>query len=220
MAATKLSIFNIALFACGERALADLSEDREPRRLLDEIWTRGGGGVIRYCLEQGLWSFAMRSALTDSTPSIAPPFGYTYGFDRFDDMCRLVDISSDEFFADGNFLYAYEARYIYANTDPIYVKYVSDDQDYGGDLSLWPETFTLYVGHYMATQLAPRLKNDIDLGRLEERTDKLLISARLKESGYTVRPVPPIRFDDFDHRQLDYALELLPRRREPQKQEK
>ncbi len=44
---TKLQIFNGALRMCGERKLASLSEDRQPRRLLDDEWA---DGAVDYCL--------------------------------------------------------------------------------------------------------------------------------------------------------------------------
>ena len=53
MAMNLLALYNIALFAIGERAIASLTESREPRRLLDEVWSRGVGATTA-CLEQGL----------------------------------------------------------------------------------------------------------------------------------------------------------------------
>jgi hypothetical protein len=38
-----------------------------------------------------------------------------------------------------------EPNYWYANIDPLYVKYVSNDTAYGMDLSIWSETFNEYV---------------------------------------------------------------------------
>ena len=54
----RLSLYNDALLLCGERALTSLSEDREPRRLLDQIWNSGG---VNVCLAEGQWFFAMRA---------------------------------------------------------------------------------------------------------------------------------------------------------------
>jgi len=38
MSTSRLKLYNDALTACGESHLASLTEDREPRRLLDHVW--------------------------------------------------------------------------------------------------------------------------------------------------------------------------------------
>ena len=38
---TRLQLYNSALLLLGERNLASLSENREPRRLLDHVWDTG-----------------------------------------------------------------------------------------------------------------------------------------------------------------------------------
>ena len=50
--ADKLSLFNGALLICGERFLSSLTENREPRHLLDNVWSNGG---VKACLEQGVF---------------------------------------------------------------------------------------------------------------------------------------------------------------------
>lgn len=208
MATNQLALYNAALFACGEQAIASLSEDREPRRLLDEIWSRGGGAT-RYVLEQGTWDFASRSVVITASGSVTPAFGFSYAFDVPTDYVRLIDVSSDEEFGSGLFYYQFEGAYIFANATPLYLRYVSDDASYGGDLALWPDTFILWVGHWLATQLAPRVKNDVDMLLLERRTSTLLLSARLKNTSQSAPPFPPIGADEIDHRHLDHVLELL-----------
>ncbi|HET99682.1 MAG TPA: hypothetical protein ENH89_04810, partial [Aurantimonas coralicida] len=68
MATDQLALYNIALAAVGERSIASLTEGREPRRLLDEIWNRGAG-AIEYFLEQGYWNFAIRTVQIDRSTS-------------------------------------------------------------------------------------------------------------------------------------------------------
>lgn len=209
MATSQLGLYNIALFAVGERPLSSLTEDREPRRLLDEIWTRGGGGTVRYVLEQGLWNFATRAVQIDADSEFSPTFGFTNAFTLPEDMVRMIEISADDEFGDPLHYYDFEAHYIYASVDPIFLKYVSDHTSYGGDLSLWPETFTLYAGHWMATQLAPRLTNDVEIEALKMTTMELLVSARLKDASQDRRPWPPLELGDMDHRELDHSLEIM-----------
>lgn len=191
MATDQLAIYNIALAAIGERSLTSVTENREPRRLLDEIWDRGGG-AIRYCLEQGLWNFAMRAVQLDASTSISPSFGYTYAFDIPTDLVRIGQIAAGEYFTEPMTRYEIEGAYIYADIDPIYLRYVSDDTSWGNDLSLWPDTFTLWVGHWLATQLGPRLTNDLDLERLERRTKRLLADARSKDAMQEATRWPPL----------------------------
>ena len=66
-------------------------------------------------------------------------------FDKPDDWLRTAGM-----FSDGNQkipLLDYDDRGAHwlANQAVIYSKYVSNDQDYGLDLGLWPETFVDYV---------------------------------------------------------------------------
>ena len=219
MATTQLVLYNIALYAVGERNVASTDEDREPKRLLDEIWTRGANGVVGYALEQGQWLFASRTRALTASTSVNPSTGFSFAFDKSTDMTRLIRISTSPTLGDDLFYYKFESTSIFANSSLIYLDYVSNTTSYGNNLALWPETFTMYVGHYMATQLAPRLTNDIDLQKLERRTDELLVSARLKNEAQKVAPWPPIAFDDLEHRQLDYALELVALRKPPKENE-
>ena len=70
----RLSIYNDALLLCGERGLASLTENTEPRRLLDQVWNNEG--VIK-CLELGQWHFAMRGVQVDYDPDLEPSYGYS-----------------------------------------------------------------------------------------------------------------------------------------------
>lgn len=219
MATNQLALYNIALFAIGEEKIASLSEDREPRHLLDEIWA-WGGGATRYFLEQGLWNFAARAVAISDNPSATPAFGFTYAFDIPTDFVRLIQVSAAETFGDPLLYYHVEGAYIFADSTPIYLRYTSDGASYGGDLSLWPDTFTLWAGHWLAMQLAPRLKSDIDMKALKQRTAEYLTSARLKNAAQNARPWPPISASDIDHRQLDHVLELMTIRGEPAKEER
>ena len=67
----------------------------------------------------------------------------------------------------------------------------------------------MWMGHWLASQIAPRLKSDLDLADLTKRTDELLVSARLKDTAQKVDLWPPTSFDTIRHRQLDHVLELL-----------
>src|SRR4051812_14499694 len=79
MATDRLKIYNGALLICGERSLATLTENREPRRLLDQVWQEGG---VQYCLEQGQWKFAMCASKFEADTSYTAQFGYTNRFQK------------------------------------------------------------------------------------------------------------------------------------------
>lgn len=190
MATDRLALYNIACFALGETRLANLNEEREPRRLLDEVWTRGAG-AIRYWLEQGLWNHAIRTVQTDASTSVSPTFGLTYAFDKPSDFVRLVQLSASEYFSDPLTNYEIEANYFYAEVDPLYMRYVSDDGDFGNDLSLWPETFTLWGGTWMGLQIGKGLLNDKDYKDLKLDTKRLLIDARSKDAQQEPTRFPP-----------------------------
>ncbi len=191
MATDRLGLYNVALRALGERSLDSLTEDGEPRRELDALWSLGNG-ALRYFLEQGRWSFALRTQQIDSSASIDPSFGYQYAFEVPDDFVHLDMLSADEYFREPLVSFEREADVIYCDIDPIYIRFISDDTDYGADFSKWPETFTLWAGYWMATQIAPRLTAQINLERLEEKTNKLLIDARSKNAVQSPTRFPPM----------------------------
>ena len=154
---TRLDLYNKALLVCGERFLASLTEDREPRRLLDHVWNTGGND---YCLENGQWWFAMRTTMIDYDPSITPTFGYRKAFTKPTDWKATSAVCSDEFFRLPLLAYADERANWYADITPIYVKYISNDAAFGGDLANWPATFTDYVACYYASLIISKLAGD------------------------------------------------------------
>jgi hypothetical protein len=152
--ATQLTLYNNALLLLGERPLASLTENREARRLLDTVWARP---VVRECLERGQWRFAMRTVELSYSPSVEPPFGYTYAFDKPEDLIRTTAVCQDEYLRVPLLEYQVEGIYWYANLDTIYVRYVSDDTSFGGDLSSWPANFTRFVEATMADAICERI---------------------------------------------------------------
>lgn len=151
MAITRLQLYNEALLLIGERSLASLTENREPRYLLDTVWNNEG---VKSCLEQGQWFFAMRTEQVDYDPGIEPTFGFNRAFQKPSDWVLTSAVCSDEFFTSPLLQYADEAGYWYSSIDVIYVKYVSDDAAYGNDLSLWPKSFTEFVAAHFASKIA------------------------------------------------------------------
>lgn len=177
--ATKLTIYNGALRCLGERKTT-LTENREPRRLLDDVWDAEG---VKRCLQMGQWNFAIRSTEQTYSPSITPAFSYRYAFDKPDDFVRTVGVCSDEYFKCTLEDYRDEAGYWWADLDTIYVRYVSDDTDYGFDLARWPPNFTAFVEAWFALQIAPRMTGSETAKALTQRdVDKLLNKAKATDA--------------------------------------
>lgn len=154
MATTKLKIYNGALMLCEQRSIASLSVNEESRRVLDEVYDDGG---VQYCLEQGQWRFAMRSSKFTYDTGITPSFGYRRAFAKPDDWVNTSAVCSDEYYQSPLLAYTDEAGFWYSDLDEIYVKYVSNDANYGMNLSLWPYSFTEYVKAYFASRIVGKI---------------------------------------------------------------
>lgn len=167
MGTTKLAVYNGTLRLLGDTKLASLSEAREPRRILDDLWTEH----TAICLESGNWNFALRSVQIDYDPSVTLSFGYAYAFEKPDDWLRTAALSVDESFTVPFLDYVDEADYWKADTTPLYVKYVSGDSAYGMDLGRWPASFSLYVQAHLAAEMAAHHRNAsfADLDKLRKR---------------------------------------------------
>lgn len=178
---SKLELFNGALGTfLGERMLASLSENREPRRLLDGAWDRG---AVDYCLGQGQWKFAKRTSKLEYNLSMDSSFGFSRTFEQPEDFIRTICVSSDEYFSVPLLDYAPEGGFFFADIDNIYLSYVSNDSYYGGDFSIWPETFCRYVECYLAWSICERLTQSASkLDYLEKKMHKLLVDSRSKDA--------------------------------------
>lgn len=148
---SKLQIYNGALQLTGDRPLASLSEEVEGRRQLDLVYDDDG---VKSCLEAGQWYFAMRSQKITYDPSITPTWGFNRVFDVPSDHVRTCAMCSDENFSVPLLQYREEANFWYANIDIIFVRFVSQDVDYGFDFSLWPGSFVEFVKAHFASKIS------------------------------------------------------------------
>jgi len=157
VATDRLKIYNGALLICGERQLASLTEAREPRHLLDNVWNDGG---LRYCLEQAQWNFAMRTAKLTYDPDVEPAFGYRYAFEKTTDWVATSAVCQDPYYNVPLVQYADEIGWWFADITPIYAKWVSDSDDFGLNLANWPYSFTEYVKHFFASKIILKITSD------------------------------------------------------------
>lgn len=174
---TKLSLYNDALTThLGERRLANESEDREPRHNLDAVYDAS----LKYCLEAGFWDFAMRAVMIEKSLAVVPAFGYQFAFAKPVDWVKTFIMSPNAWLEPSllNKQVTDEAGYWYTDVDPIYVKYVSIDTAYGLDLARWPESFSNFVGCYLAWK---QVKPSTSSGSKYEDLTKTL--KRLKEDA-------------------------------------
>lgn len=182
MTTDRVTIYNGALLLCEEDLIADLTDTGQAKLLLDHVWTRGSG-VITAALEEGLWNFAMRTVQIDYDTAVTPQFGLRRAFSRPADWIQTAGIWQDEYLTTPLTAYRDENDYWYADLDTIYVQYVSNDDGYGSDLSLWPESFSRYVEAYLAYQIIGKLAHaKTDKDELRKEMDKRLKKAKSKDA--------------------------------------
>lgn len=153
---TQLTITNGALGFLGERSLVATTDATEPARVMAANYT----AAVKYCLEQGHWKFAQRRAVLTPSLTEIPTSGRANAFEHPTDYVRVSALCSDERFEEPIVDIEDVGGFWYSDLDTLYLKYVSNDTNYGLNLSLWPETFVLFVQLYLAALAAPRIAPD------------------------------------------------------------
>lgn len=178
--ASKLALYNQALRRLGERRLSSLTENRPPRHELDEVYA---DGFINELLESAHWNFATRTIEQTYESDIAPEFGYSRVFAKPTDWVKTSSFCSDEFFNSPISAYADETSYWSCDYDTIYVRYVSNDGEFGSDLGKWPPSFTRWAAVRLALLVAPQhVRGRSVLADLREEDKKLLIVAKSRDA--------------------------------------
>lgn len=179
---SKLSLYNGSLRELGEGKLASLSENREPRRVLDSIWD---ADALKTCLAAGQWNFATNSIELSYSPSVEPSLegDYEYAFDKPDTWVRTVALCTDGQFNSPLLSYQDEGAYWYANLDTIFVRYVDSGTSFGGDYSKWPANFTRYVESWLAARICMALtQNQSKRDNLERDAEVWLTKAKSSDA--------------------------------------
>jgi hypothetical protein len=172
--ADKLSVFNDALLMLGSQPLQALTDNTPPRKALDAAWV----DAPYYVLEEGLWNFALRTVELSADPDVTPRLGYQYAFSQPEDYVNTAGISAFPSIDPTLENYAHEAGYWHADVDPIYVRYVSKDAQYGLDLGAWPLNYSKAVAAYLAFEVALVVNN----GRTDRTEAFQLYQDRLKKA--------------------------------------
>lgn len=155
-------MYNEALLICGERQLSattGLTEATESRYLLDHVWNNGG---VDNCLSSGQWRFAMRTIELGYTSTVEPQFGLTRAFIKPTDWVATSALSADEYFNAPLLNYVDEAGYWYADVDTLYVRFVSNGDSYGNNITSWPAKFSDFVAAHFASKIILKLTSDED----------------------------------------------------------
>lgn len=151
---SRLGLYNAAAIEIGETIYASLTEDRESRYILDQVY----GDVLELACESGQWNFAERTVQIDNDASVTPGFGMTYAFAKPSDWIRTTGLGSGPVVNDAPLRrYEDDQIYWYADITPIYVRYVSDDTDFGMNLGAWPATFTRFVVLSLADRICEKV---------------------------------------------------------------
>lgn len=188
MATDKLKLYNGALLLVGERPLKDLNEAREPRFLLDAVWD---DEAIKACLEAGQWLFATRTVKLEADDDFTPDFGYRYAYQQPEDYVRTCVVSLDEYQFQSLEDYRDEGGFWFMDANIVYISYISQDNDYGMDMSKWPKSFCNYVQAYLASKICPKITNSpTSVKDLEDKMEKELSNAQ----GKNAINRPPTRF--------------------------
>lgn len=151
MAIDKLSVYNNALILVGERTLTSLTENREPRRLLDSSFDFD---AIKYCLEIVKPVFSRKTVKLDtSVPSANHDLDNVFTLP--DDWIATVDVYSDSRLDQPVTRYINEDRTIACEYDTIFVRYASSDNE--EVYAKWSPAFALVVSTYLAREISTRL---------------------------------------------------------------
>lgn len=187
---TTLALYNQALRMVGEGKLSALTDNRPERYALDSIWDED---PIKQTLEEAQWTFAIRSLEWNYDPSIEPDFGYKYAFTKPSNYVRSAAICSDEFYNEPITAFADENNFWFCEYETIYIKYVSDGDQYGRDYSLWTELFRNCVATKMASELAISLTKSQGMAEaLEKKHKKYIKEAKsLDAMNQPTRFMPP-----------------------------
>ena len=107
-----------------------------------------------------------------------------------DDWVRTAGISSEATFKPGFEDYEDEGNYWFANVDTLYVRYVSNDEEYGWNVGSWRQGFAKALEAYLAFESGLPISSDRG-----NRNDLYgLYKERLKKAVEVV-PVAPVGAD-------------------------
>lgn len=145
--ATQLGQYKGALRAIGDQRLNSLSENTLERYTLDDVWVTSQ----KYLLLQHPWKFALRVVRLTPDPGITTVFGPKYAYTKPTDYVRMDGFSTDPYFQNQIRIYdEHDGAWFTDEGNPVYLRYVSNDANHGGNLANWPVLFELAHQYYLA----------------------------------------------------------------------
>lgn len=182
--AERLELYNGALDLIGEEPLATLSDESKARRALDRQWDR----VVRSLLESAQWKFAMVTVELTHDEDFEPQFGFQFVFSKPADWLRTYTVSSVPSLIPPLSRFVEESGLIYADVDPLYLKYVSSSIEAGWDLGRWTALFEDAVIATLAEKACPSITESET--KLDRVTGQAAVARRLARSHDAFREGP------------------------------
>ncbi|SCW39046.1 hypothetical protein SAMN02927900_01292 [Rhizobium mongolense subsp. loessense] len=173
--ADKLQIWKQALVHLEKTTITTLTDDVEAVYTFGAAWP----GVVEEAFNAGDWNFAKVSAALALNGTETPAIGWTYVFDYPDDWMRTVAVNNRPEFRSPFRDYADEGGFLHANTNILYLRYISRDRMADDQIGDWPSMFWKYVAVKLAFDTCGRLTaGDTLEQKLEKRLDKALRQAK------------------------------------------
>lgn len=155
--ADRLEIYRGALRLLGDaHGLSSLTEVNPARQALDGAWQP----AVDYLLAEGLWNFAIRSVELTNDEDVEPLFGFDYAFSKPEDWVRTLSMSQSGVYSEGFEQYEDETDYWYCSINPLYVRYISNDEDYGWNVAKWRQPFAKALEAYLAFECGLPISSD------------------------------------------------------------
>lgn len=184
--ASRLDIYRGALRLLGPSNLASLTEDRPEKLALDGAWQN----AVDFMLEQGLWNFGMRAVELQPDADVEPLFGFDYAYSKPEDWVRTASICSDVAYREGIREYEDETDHWHTSWSVIYVRYVSNDVEYGWNVGAWRQHFAKALEAYLAFECGLPISSDrgnrndlftLYKSRLQDAKTKDAVDERVRE---------------------------------------
>jgi len=154
MAISQLALYNDALLLLGQRRLASLTEAREPRYRLDDIY---GIEALEFCFEMAKPTFARETNIL-SAPTTSSQHGLDSVHTLPGDYISMVAVYSDDKLDQPLNRYILEGDTIACEFATIYIRFISNASV--TSFTDWTPAFARVVSAYLARELAARTSPD------------------------------------------------------------
>ncbi|AWV18818.1 hypothetical protein A3862_27450 [Methylobacterium sp. XJLW] len=150
---SQIAVLNDALAYLGRPRMAALTDAGPVMRAMIEAWPH----AVRWALEQGPWTFAIRAIMIGPFGDNVPTFGYANAFKKPDDWLQTVLVSEFDDFRAGSTTFADETGWWFADAPGLFVQYLSLGPNYGMNLQRWSPSFVDLVALRIAERIAPQI---------------------------------------------------------------